>query len=95
MLDQGWQRHHVLQSHPVHHLDVVVSDQLGGGDWGEPTVIELTSHAGVTDLGWDREEVRQGVRMEGKHQPTCGAIQLLHLLGVGSLEELVQIVLSG
>ena len=64
MLDEGGQSHHILQGHPVHHLDVVVSDQLGGGDWGEPTVIELTSHAGVTDLGWDREEVRQGVRIQ-------------------------------
>jgi len=54
MLDQSWESHHVLQSHPVDHLDVVVSDQLGGGDGSEATVVELTSHAGVKDLGWER-----------------------------------------
>ena len=55
MLDESWESHHVLQSHPVHHLDVVVSDQLGGRDWSQTAVVKLTSHAGVTDLGWDRK----------------------------------------
>ena len=62
MLDESRERHHVLQSHPVHHLDVVVSDQLGGGDWREAAVVYLSSHAGVKDLGWggDRGEGQRG-----------------------------------
>ena len=53
MLDQGRQGHHILQGHPVHHLDVVVSDQLGGGDRSEATVANLTSDPSVKDLGWE------------------------------------------
>ena len=55
MLDQGRQGHHVLEGHPVHHLDVVVPDQLGGGDGSEAAVVDLAPHAGVKDLGWWRE----------------------------------------
>ena len=47
MLDQGGQSHHILQGHPVHHLDVMVSDQLGGGDRSEATVVDLTSDPSV------------------------------------------------
>ena len=53
MLDEGRQGHHILQGHPVHHLDVMVSDQLGGGDWCEAAVVNLASHPGVEDLGWE------------------------------------------
>ena len=92
MLDESRESHHVLQSHPVHHLDVVVSDQLGGGDWREAAVVYLSSHAGVKDLGWGETEVRDS---EGRHTaPTCCPVQLLHLLGVRSLQELVKVVLG-
>ena len=47
MLDEGRQSHHILQGHPVHHLDVMVSDQLGGGDRSEATVVNLTSDPSV------------------------------------------------
>ena len=53
MLDEGRQGHHILQGHPVHHLDVMVSDQLGGGDRCEATVVDLTSDPSVKDLGWE------------------------------------------
>ena len=68
MLDERRQGHHILQGHPVHHLDVMVSDQLGGGDGGEATVVDLTSHPGVKDLGW--EGVKGSSRMtKTEHKP--------------------------
>ena len=94
MLDQGRQGHHILQGHPVHHLDVVVSDQLGGGDRSEATVGKLTSDPSVKDLGWGGVRGSAGLAGNKLSTQTCRPVQLLHLFGVGSLQELVQVVFS-
>ena len=47
--------------------------------------------AGQAGKGWV-----QGIKLSvGVSSPTCGSIELLHLLGVGALKELIQVVLGG
>ena len=70
MLDEGWEGHHILQGHPVHHLDVMVSDQLGGGDRSEATVVNLPSHPSVKDPGWEGgSEGISWLGLQSEHKP--------------------------